>query len=167
VVFVVALPQPASGAATQASRTARPMRTRRGGGVRVRGIVAAVPRTRRILRSAAIVEHLMAARASLRAAVLIALTVGAVAIWVAPASATPEIGCGKITVHHKRYSIRAHVLSCSRARSWSYGFLGTGRVPSGYDCQRFSPKITRIRFLCSDPSTATPRDGPRGFNATS
>jgi hypothetical protein len=94
------------------------------------------------------------------------LTAGAVALWATPAAAVPAVGCGKITVHHKRYSIRAHVLSCTRARNWSYAFLGKGRVPAGYDCQRFSPKITRVRFVCSNPSTATRRDGPQAFNAT-
>lgn len=105
-------------------------------------------------------------RTSLRTIAALALAAVAVAIWVTPAGATPAYGCGKITVHHKRYSIRAHVLPCSRARSWSYAFLANGRVPNGYDCQRFSPKITRVRFVCSDSATATRTDGPRGFNAT-
>ncbi len=105
-------------------------------------------------------------RTGLRAIAALALAAAAVAVWVTPAAATPAYGCGKITVHHKRYSIRAHVLPCSRARSWSYAFLANGRVPNGYDCQRFSPKITRVRFVCSDPSTATPTDGPHAFNAT-
>jgi hypothetical protein len=77
----------------------------------------------------------------------------------------PAIRCGKITVHHKRYSIRAHVLRCSQARSWSYAFLTKGRVPAGYDCVRY-PRFTRVRFVCSNPSTATRRDGPQAFNAT-
>jgi hypothetical protein len=89
-----------------------------------------------------------------------------VAISATPASATPAVGCGKITVHHKRYSIRAHVLKCRHARKWSYTFLSSGRAPAGYDCQRYSPKITRVRFVCSNPATVTRRDGPQAFNAT-
>jgi len=105
-------------------------------------------------------------RLSVRAGAALAVAAGVVAIWATPAGAIPAVGCGKITVHHKRYSIRAHVLSCSRARSWSYTFLTKGRAPAGYDCQRYSPKITRIRFVCNNPSTATRRDGPQAFNAT-
>ena len=108
----------------------------------------------------------MGPRASVRAAAAMALTIGLLAISATPAGAVPAVGCGKITVHHKRYSIRAHVLNCTRARQWSYAFLAKGRVPAGYDCQRYSPKVTRIRFVCSDPATATRSDGPRAFNAT-
>ncbi len=97
---------------------------------------------------------------------MIALAAGVIAIWATPASAVPAIGCGRITAHHKRYSIRAHVLSCNRARHWSYRFLTSGQVPAGYNCQRYSPKITRVRFVCSNPATATRSDGPQAFNAT-
>jgi len=90
---------------------------------------------------------------------------GALAI-AAPAAAVPAVGCGAIEVHHKRYSVRAHVLSCVLARRWSTAFLAHGTVPAGYDCQRYSPKITRVRFLCFDPATSTRSDGPQSFNAT-
>ncbi len=101
---------------------------------------------------------------------LISMTAGiAVALLLAvatPVAAIPAVGCGSITVHHKRYSIRAHVLSCKLARPWSTAFLGRGSVPAGYECQRYSPRVTRIRFLCVDPSTSTRIDGPRSFSAT-
>jgi hypothetical protein len=84
----------------------------------------------------------------------------------APAAAVPAIGCGNIEVHHKRYAVRAHVLSCGPARRWSIAFLAHGTVPAGYNCQRYSPKVTRVRFLCFDPATSTRTDGPRSFNAT-
>ncbi len=108
----------------------------------------------------------MALRLGVCAAATIALTAVMVATWATPASAVPSIGCGKIKVHHKRYAVRAHVLSCRKARRWSAAFLARGQVPAGYDCQRFSPKITRVRFVCSDPSTATSIDGPHAFSAT-
>jgi hypothetical protein len=101
---------------------------------------------------------------------LISMTAGlAVAFLFAiatPAAAIPAVGCGSITVSHKRYSIRAHVLNCGLARRWSTAFLAHGSVPAGYECQRYSPRVTRVRFLCVDPSTSTRIDGPRSFNAT-
>lgn len=120
----------------------------------------------RIRGSWAIRQRCTTARWSLFAAAAIVLTAGVVAVWATPATATPAIGCGKVRVHHKRYSIRAHVLSCRKARRWSYAFLARGQVPAGYDCQRFSPKITRVRFVCSNPATATRSDGPQAFSAT-
>lgn len=119
----------------------------------------------RILKFAALMRGWIGSWASLRTVAAIALTAGVVATWADSASAVPAIGCGRITVHHKRYSIRAHVLRCSRARRWSYAFLSNGRVPYGYDCQRFNPRITRVRFVCSNPSTATRSDGPQAFTA--
>jgi hypothetical protein len=95
-----------------------------------------------------------------------ALGVAFVLALATSAAAVPAIGCGAMTVHHKRYSIRAHVLPCSLARRWSATFLAHGTAPAGYECQRYSPRITRVRFLCVDPSTSTRSDGPRSFNAT-
>ncbi len=96
-------------------------------------------------------------------AVLMAVFVLATA---APATAIPAVGCGQLTVNHKRYSIRAHVLSCTLARRWAAAFLAHATVPVNYECQRYSPKVTRVRFLCVDPATASRSDGPRSFNAT-
>jgi hypothetical protein len=99
-------------------------------------------------------------------AVAATLAAAVVLMIAAPAGAVPAIGCGTITVHNHRYSIRAHVLRCSLARPWSAAFLAHGKVPSGYNCQRYSPKVTRVRFLCFNPATATRSDGPQSFDAT-
>ncbi len=104
-----------------------------------------------------------------RSPLIVAVSLLAAAFVLAiasPAAAIPAVPCGTLTVNHKRYAIRAHVLSCSLARPWSVAFLAHGRVPPGYDCQRYSPKVTRVRFLCFDPTTSTRTDGPLGFNAT-
>jgi hypothetical protein len=82
------------------------------------------------------------------------------------AEAVPAVGCGSITVNHTHYSVRAHVLNCRLARKWSVAFLAHGSVPAGYDCQRYSPKVTRVRFLCDNPSTVTRIDGPLSFSAS-
>jgi hypothetical protein len=98
---------------------------------------------------------------------MIAAMTVAIALAIAvPAAAVPAVGCGSLTVNHKRYSIRAHVLACNLARRWSAAFLAHGSVPAGYECQRYNPKTTRVRFLCVDPATSTRSDGPRSFNAT-
>ncbi len=99
------------------------------------------------------------------AAVTIALGLGTL-LTATPAGAVPAVGCGSITVNHTRYSVRAHVLSCHLARLWSAAFLSRSSVPAGYDCQRFSPKVTRVRFLCDNPATVTNLDGPLSFSAS-
>jgi hypothetical protein len=95
-----------------------------------------------------------------------ALACGAVTLTATSAEAIPAVSCGTITVGHSRYPIRAHVLGCSRARAWAAAFLAHGSVPSGYDCQRYSAKVTRVLFLCDDPATVTNIDGPLSFSAT-
>lgn len=94
------------------------------------------------------------------------LGLGLVLLWATTAAAIPAVGCGQISVHGKRYSVRAHVMNCHRARQWAISFLAVGHVPVGYDCQRFSPRITRVRFVCDNPATATRVDGPQSFSAT-
>ena len=103
---------------------------------------------------------------SLLLAVLAIAASASAAIAPTQAGAVPAVGCGSITVHHTRYSVRAHVLKCPLARQWSVAFLAHGSVPSGYDCQRYSPKVTRVRFLCDDPATVTRLDGPLSFSAS-
>lgn len=98
------------------------------------------------------------------AAVMAAL--GVAALSATQAEAVPAVACGSITVSHTRYSVRAHVLSCHLARQWSSAFLAHGSVPTGYDCERYSPKVTRVRFLCDDPATVTNIDGPLSFSAS-
>jgi hypothetical protein len=89
-----------------------------------------------------------------------------VALTAPLASGTPAYGCGRITVKRHRYSVRAHVLSCYAARVWSGKYLSNGYVPHGYRCHRYNPRITRVRFLCYAPSTATRRDGPESYSAS-
>jgi hypothetical protein len=99
-------------------------------------------------------------------ALLVALAALVVALTAAPASAVPAIACGKVKVHHKRYKVRAHVLACKKARKWTVDVLLNHGPPAGYKCRRFDPKITRVRFVCEDPKTASRSDGPRSFSAS-
>jgi len=94
------------------------------------------------------------------------VTLALATIVVTRADAIPAVGCGSITVNHTRYSVRAHVLNCHLARQWSAAYLAHGSVPAGYDCQRYSPQETRVRFLCDNPSTVTRIDGPLSFSAS-
>jgi hypothetical protein len=91
---------------------------------------------------------------------------GVAAMSATQAEAVPAVSCGSITLNHTRYSVRAHVLNCHSARQWSSAFLAHGSVPAGYDCQRYSPKVTRVRFLCDNPATVTNLDGPLSFSAS-
>lgn len=97
---------------------------------------------------------------------MVAIAVAVLCATAVPAGAVPAIGCGSIEVRHKHYSVRAHVLSCKLARPWASAFLAHGSVPAGYDCQRYGPRITRVRFLCFNPNTSTRTDGPQSFSAT-
>lgn len=99
-------------------------------------------------------------------AFLILLAALVVAFTAAPASAVPAISCGKVKVHKKSYKVRAHVLACTKARKWTVNVLLNHGPPAGYKCRRFDPKITRVRFVCEDPKTASRSDGPRSFSAS-
>jgi hypothetical protein len=98
--------------------------------------------------------------------VLAVLAALVVALSAAPAAAVPAIACGKVKVHHKSYKVRAHVLACAKARKWTVNVLLNHGPPTGYKCRRFDPKITRVRFVCEDPKTASRSDGPRSFSAS-
>lgn len=87
-------------------------------------------------------------------------------IFAGSAAAIPAVSCGKITVRSKRYLVTAHVLRCRRARKWAAAFLLNGSKPRGYLCQRYPRKITRVRFTCYNPATATRTDGPQAFTAS-
>jgi hypothetical protein len=76
------------------------------------------------------------------------------------------VACGSVKVHHKSYKVRAHVLACKKARKWSIAVLLNHGPPAGYKCRHFDPKITRVRFVCEDPKTASRSDGPRNFSAS-
>lgn len=94
------------------------------------------------------------------------LAAGLATIAATQAEAIPAVSCGTVTVGHTRYPVRAHVLNCGSARRWTVAFLAHGSVPAGYDCQRYSAKVTRVVFLCDDPATVTNLDGPLSFSAT-
>ncbi len=97
----------------------------------------------------------------------VATAVAGVAMIVATqAEAIPAVSCGTVTVGHSKYPVRAHVLNCNSARRWTVAFLAHGSVPAGYDCARYSAKVTRVLFLCDDPATVTNIDGAYSFSAT-
>ena len=79
--------------------------------------------------------------------VVAALLAGA--LLVAPASAVviPRT-CGTVTHNGKRYIIRSHQLTCSKAKPWATRYLRTRRAPSGFRCTRYDPRETKIRFTC-------------------
>jgi hypothetical protein len=99
-------------------------------------------------------------------ALLLLIVAAVVALSAAPASAVPAVSCGKVKVHQKKYAVRAHVLSCKKARRWSVDVLLRHPAPAGYECRRFDPKITRVRFVCENPKTRSRSDGPQSFSAS-
>src|SRR5690349_2154838 len=83
----------------------------------------------------------------------------------ATAGAVPPVGCGKVAVHGRHYSVKAHVMSCRTARHWSVAWLKHRSHPRGWSCRAFPRRITRVRFVCENPRTATRSDGPQSYSA--
>lgn len=82
-----------------------------------------------------------------------------------PAAAVPAVSCGSVGSKGKRYSVRAHLLSCSSARTAARNYLSKGSKPRGYTCVKYNRKITRVVFNCTSRSR-TDKDGPKGFSAS-
>ena len=59
---------------------------------------------------------------------------------------TPPKRCGAVEVKGKRYSVRAHRVTCRFARRWTRRYLRSGSRPSGWRCRRYSG--TSIKFIC-------------------
>lgn len=83
---------------------------------------------------------------------LVALAVPA----AAPATVPPK-RCGKIIANHKPFAVRAHLISCDRARRGSKRFLRHGIRPDGWSCRRYPASVTSIAFTC--------RNGAKDFYA--
>jgi len=49
----------------------------------------------------------------------------------------PPKNCGTITVKHRRYTIKADQLPCSKAKTYASRYLGSGTRPPGYSCRRY------------------------------
>jgi hypothetical protein len=82
------------------------------------------------------------------------------------ARAVPPVGCGKVKAHGKRYSVKAHVLACKSARHWTRVWFKNRHHPSGWVCRSFSRRVTRVRFVCENPSTRSRNDGPQSYSAS-
>jgi hypothetical protein len=54
--------------------------------------------------------------------------------------------CGTISVHSKRYHVRAQGVTCAYARRWTRSFLLRGTHPSTYRCTRV--RGGSIPFYC-------------------
>ncbi len=94
------------------------------------------------------------------------LAAATVVLAVTPAAAVPAVSCGRLKVDGFHYSVRAHVLGCSRARAWTVRYLRHHRAPHAYVCRRFNRRITRVVFVCENPATETRTDGPQSFSAS-
>src|SRR4051794_26512136 len=75
------------------------------------------------------------------AAVLVVIAALVIAL---PAGARPAVSCGTVGSKGKRYSVRAHLLACSSARTASRNYLSNGKKPRGYTCVKYNPRVTRV-----------------------
>lgn len=83
------------------------------------------------------------------------LSVLAVAL-VVPAGShaiVPPKNCGAITVKHRRYTIKADQLPCSKAKTYASRYLGSGTRPPGYTCHRYtgSALVARCQNTRANP----------------
>ena len=101
-----------------------------------------------------------------RLALLVVLVAGLTAAFVVPAAAVPAKACGTVGSKGKRYSVRAHLITCDSARTKARAYLSNGSKPRGWRCVRYNPKVTRVVFQCYDPKTSSRSDGPKSFNAS-
>jgi hypothetical protein len=88
---------------------------------------------------------------NLRLVTAAASTIAALGLAFGPAPASgvvPTKRCGTISVKGKRYSARAHIVSCPFAKRWASRYLATRRRPSGWRCRRYNPRETKIAFVC-------------------
>jgi len=77
----------------------------------------------------------------------------ALCVLLLSASATATIAprnCGAITAKGKRYTVKAHIVGCSKAKPWMDRYLEMGRRPpvSGWRCKTFSGSGS-IRARCA------------------
>ena len=72
-------------------------------------------------------------------------------IATGPASAiVPPKDCGRVTVSHKRYNIKADQLKCDSARRYSITYLKSRTKPRHYRCYRYSG--SKLVFKCVNTS---------------
>ena len=83
-----------------------------------------------------------------RLAVVLALVLAFALAMPAAATIAPR-NCGPISAKGVRYTVKAHIVGCSKAKPWADRYLETGRKPSGYSCRKYDPDVTRIRFRCT------------------
>ena len=76
----------------------------------------------------------------MRRALTIILPVAALALGLMLGSAqaiVPPKDCGRMTVSHKRWRIKADQISCKRARSYAKAYIAHRTRPRGYRCYRY------------------------------
>ncbi len=80
-------------------------------------------------------------------ACVLACAVVAVLAARAPAIVPPR-DCGRMTVKHRPYVIKADQLRCRTARSYASHYLSHHIRPRGYRCRDYGGE-TRLKFRCS------------------
>ena len=76
----------------------------------------------------------------MRRALTTILPVAALAVGLTLGSAhaiVPPKDCGRMTVSHKRWRIKADQISCKRARSYARAYIAHRTRPRGYTCHRY------------------------------
>ena len=60
----------------------------------------------------------------------------------------PPKDCGRMTVSHKKWRIKADQISCKRARSYAKAYIAHKTRPRGYTCHRYKASETSLYAKC-------------------
>ena len=86
----------------------------------------------------------------MRALLLVAALVAALAVPTVAAAVVPPKNCGTMTVSGKRFQVKADQISCSTARDHARNYIARKRVPRGYRCRTPSREKGRVNFYCNN-----------------
>ena len=69
-----------------------------------------------------------------------ALALAALLVAVSATATIAPRNCGPISAKGKRYTVKSHIVGCSKAKPWMDNYLETGRRPpvSGWRCRTYS-----------------------------
>ena len=77
----------------------------------------------------------------MRAALLVALAAGVLALLPAAAPAYPPITCGRVSLDGSTYVFRTHGPTCRYATHWLKVYLRYHHGPKGYTCRAYGASV--------------------------
>jgi len=80
---------------------------------------------------------------------LIATACATFLVAALPAGAiVPPKDCGRLTVKHRKYNVKADQMRCDDARRYTSRYLAKHVKPKGFSCQKYGSE-TKLAFRCT------------------